>query len=279
MPTEYEDDGLIIESAGHWARQKHSLIGQYAAMFSSSMKDKWDCRVFIDLFASCGFIKVRRTSRIEASSAFIALNLNVLFDQYIFCDIDNKKIETLKKRVQKFYPDVKTSFLVGNANLLTDEIISEIPTPTKSNKVLCFCVIDPYKIGNFSFSTIEKLSKIFMDFLVLIPSYMDANRNIDNYFSAKDQRIENFIGDPHWREEWEKERKKKIRFGDYIVMKFNRKMGALGFLTLEQDEFVLIRNPRNRSPLYHLAFYSRNELGKKFWNAARKSSSKQQELF
>ncbi len=279
MPTEYEDDGLIIEPAGHWARQKHSLIGQYASMFSTSMKNKWDCRIFIDLFASCGLIKVRRTSKIEASSALIALNTDDPFDQYIFCDINNEKIEALKKRVLRLHPDINVSFLVGDANLLTDEIILKIPTPTKANKVLCFCVIDPYKIENFAFNTIENLSKIFMDFLVLIPSYMDANRNIDNYFSAKDKRVENFVGDPHWREEWEAERKKNVRFGDFFVMKFNTRMDELGFLSLEQDEFVLIRNPRNRSPLYHLAFYSRNELGKKFWNAARKGSSKQQELF
>lgn len=279
MPGEYIDDGLIIESAGYWARQKHSLIGQYASMFATSMKNKWDCRIYIDLFASCGFIKVRRTSKIEASSALIALGLENKFDKYIFCDIDKEKITALNQRADRFYPDAEAKYLVGDSNFLTSDILSIIPKPSKNNKVLCFCVIDPYKVGNFLFNTIQNLSQIFMDFLILIPSYMDAHRNIDNYFDSNDDRISNFLGDLSWRDSWLESSKNNIRFGDFFVKHFNEKMIQLGFLGLEDEEFVLIRNPSNNSPLYHLSFYSRSQLGKKFWKASVKGSSKQQRLF
>jgi hypothetical protein len=70
-----------------------------------------------------------------------------------------------------------------------------------------------------------------------------------------------------------------MTFGTFMVKSFNKRMLLAGFLELKDNEFVLIRNPDNNSPLYHLAFYSKSDLGKKFWNNAIKGTSNQIEMF
>ncbi len=92
----------------------------------------------------------------------------------------------------------------GNANASVDNIIAEMPRPGKSQKVLGFCFLDPFQMQNLHFSTIETLSQRFMDFLVLIPSSMDANRNEQNYIQPRNKTLENFVGNPDWRTRWDK---------------------------------------------------------------------------
>ena len=44
-----EDDGLYTPTVGNWSDVKYRLISNYAEMFSTSMRRKWDGRVYIDL--------------------------------------------------------------------------------------------------------------------------------------------------------------------------------------------------------------------------------------
>jgi hypothetical protein len=48
--------------------------------------------------------------------------------------------------------------------------------------------------AEFAFLTIEALAQRFMDFLVLIPSSMDANRNEQNYVQPRNKTLEKFVG-------------------------------------------------------------------------------------
>ena len=108
---------------------------------------------------------------------------------------------------------------------------------------------------------------------------MDINRNEKNYMKEDSSLVSKFLDKRNWRELWEKTKNNKMTFGTFFVKLFNERMELAGFLKLDSNEFVLIRNPENNSPLYHLAFYSKNELGKKFWNNAIKGTSDQIELF
>ena len=91
------DDGLTTPEIGAWGEQKYRLVSLYAQMFSRSMKGKWDCRVYIDLFAGPGRSRIEGTSRIVAASPIAALAAEPKFDKYIFCESDRDKITS--KRV------------------------------------------------------------------------------------------------------------------------------------------------------------------------------------
>ncbi len=83
---EVEDDGLPSCEIGPWAEDKYRRLGMYAEMFSTGMKNLWDTRVYLDLFAGPGHSQLRGTGRYYAGSPLIALSLPDRFDRYIFCD-------------------------------------------------------------------------------------------------------------------------------------------------------------------------------------------------
>ena len=273
------NDGLFVDRVGAWAERKHALVSHYAEVFASSMKNKWDCRVYIDLFCSSGLAQIKGSTKIVKTSPLLALDIKEKFDRYIFGDIEPHKVKALKHRVKNTHPDINPTYFIGDANCLIERVKASIPTPSKSFRVLTFCLFDPYKIDNLCFNTIQDLSSLYIDFLILIPSYMDANRNRSNYIESENSVVDRFLGYEEWRSDWANAEQAGYKFGKFVVNKFNQRMQSLGFLSLEPNEFVLIRLPRKNLPLYHLAFYSRNKLGKKFWREARKYSNPQTELF
>ncbi len=273
------DDGLITPEVGAWAEDKYRLVGNYAAMFATSMKKKWECRVYIDLFAGAGRARIEGTKRIIPASPILALNIEDPFDIYIFCESDETKASGLKERVSKTYPSLEVRFLYGDTNNLTLDILREIPQANRKFKVLGFCFVDPYSLRNLDFKTVRALSVRFMDFLVLIPSYMDANRNIVHYLNPENTTVDQFLGDPTWRQEWQQAGKRNEDFATFFVDRFGKQMSSMGYLYPGIQDTKLIRSVEKNLPLYHLCFFSRNSLGHQFWKQARKCSQDQFELF
>ncbi len=208
MEEHFIDESVLLSEVGIWSKRKYKLIELYSSMFTSSMKGKWDCRAYIDLFCGCGYSRIKRSNSITSTSPILALETKVKFDKYIFCDIDINKLNKLKTYVEEIYKDIDVDFICEDVNTATNKIIELIPQPSKDFKVLSFCVVDPYKISNLKFSTIERISaKRFVDFLILLPSYMDANRNIRYYL--ENNYIDVFLGTTSWRIDWESIKNKK----------------------------------------------------------------------
>jgi three-Cys-motif partner protein len=64
------------------------------------MKNKWDCRVYIDLYSGPGLLRIRGTDRFIWGSPIHALSVADPFDKYIFCDHNPEAIEALRSRVK-----------------------------------------------------------------------------------------------------------------------------------------------------------------------------------
>ena len=79
LPT-LADDGLVTEEIGDWGQEKYRLLHLYSQLFSASMKNKWECRVYIDLFAGSGRSTIKGTDRIVAGSPLVALSVDPGFD-------------------------------------------------------------------------------------------------------------------------------------------------------------------------------------------------------
>src|SRR5258708_26890702 len=65
------------------------------------MKNKWDQRVYIDLYAGAGYSRIQGTSRFQKGSPVIALTVTHPFDKYIFCEEDKELLDALKARAQR----------------------------------------------------------------------------------------------------------------------------------------------------------------------------------
>ncbi|MGD9950423.1 MAG: hypothetical protein AB7U29_18380 [Desulfobulbus sp.] len=76
----FADDGLYIPEIGSWGIHKYKLVQGYSQLFATSMKLKWDYRVYIDLFSGAGCARIKNTSRVVWTSSLLAINITDKFD-------------------------------------------------------------------------------------------------------------------------------------------------------------------------------------------------------
>jgi len=74
------DDGQVCPEVGAWTLEKHRHVLLYATLFSSGMKDKWDSRTYVELYAGAGHSRIRGTSQRVVGSPLLALSVKDPFD-------------------------------------------------------------------------------------------------------------------------------------------------------------------------------------------------------
>lgn len=274
-----QNDDLYVEEVGSWSEDKYRLVGGYCDMFTSSMKNKWDNLIYIDLFSGSGYAKLKETGKIVKSSPMIALSILHQFDKYIFCDIDHTKLLALKTRVEKEFPNVMANYIPGDCNNISEEISAEIPKYSKHNTVLSFCFVDPYSLKNFHFNTIKKLSKngsMRIDFLILLPLHMDGNRNLIYYSNQNNKTIAEFVDDNNWIEDFNNSGYNKREFVNYLYDKYTRKFEELKYFKPKNP--MLVRSIDKKLPLYYLSLFSKSKLGIDFFNKVQSYATDQRTL-
>jgi three-Cys-motif partner protein len=132
---------------------------------------------------------------------------------------------------------------------------------------------------NLSFETIRQLSARFIDFLVLISSGMDANRNVAKYSKEQNQKVARFLGLKNWRDAWSIAEGKGETFERFIRDQFGQQIARLGYIYTGVEDKRPIRLPEKNVLLYRLAFFSRSQRGTEFWNQTRKYSDDQRSFF
>ena len=268
-----QDDGLPFAEVRQWAEDKYTLVSMYDALFSTGMKNKWQSRVYIDLFSGPGLVSLENANRFLWGSPIQALLVKDRFDKYIFCERVPRYLEALKKRVGRLFPEADVSFVLGDCNEQVEEICRSIPKASKSHRVLSFCFVDPFNL-RVKFSTVRRIADQFVDFLVLLALHMDANRNERIYTSTNNHRLDEFLGGPEWRNHWSK-RSTDIQFPRFLAEEYALQMTALGYLPVPFHLMKQIRSDVRNLPLYHLALFSRNDMAEKYWKQVLKYATPQ----
>jgi three-Cys-motif partner protein len=242
------------------------------------MKNKWDQRVYIDLYAGAGCSRIQGAKTILKGSPIIALTVRDPFDKYIFCEESPELLAALKARVERIAPGASVAFVPGSCDSEIGRICAEIPKGSSSNKVLSLCLVDPFDFG-MKFETLRRLSAVFMDFVVLLAIGMDANRNYDHYVDGHSTKIDEALGNTEWREWWKAVGIRKSDFRPFLAREFSMSMESLGYLRTPLDRMKLVRSVERNLPLYYVALFSRNERAFKFWDDVLKYSTEQRALW
>lgn len=275
---ETEDDGLYTPVIKEHSLDKYRVINLLLNIFSTGMKNRWDERVCIDLFSGAGKSKLEDSEKIYPGSPWLSLTTRDPFSKYIFCELGSEESTALKLRLAKFFPSVNYSFIEGDVNENVATIKDLIPTGSKQNKVLTLCLADPFNIESLKFKTIENLNNGYMDFFILIPSFMDVRRNQALYLDHEDSSISTFLGDESWRDKWVLEKAKGVKMGLFILDQFGQRMKSLGFLYEGPEKALTISITSKNVPLYHLCLFSKHKRGIEFWDETRKYFSDQLRL-
>jgi three-Cys-motif partner protein len=271
------DDGLFCPEVGKQSEEKHSLVSLYANLFSTGMKDKWDERVYIELYAGSGYSKIRHTSKMIAASPIRALALEHPFDKYIFCEKKSEELDALKVRVQKAAPSAKVTYILGDCNQRVSEILDAIPAYFPGHRVLSLCFVDPYDIG-IKFETLRRLSDRYIDFLILLALYMDANRNYENYVKEEAVKIDEFLGLRAWRERWKIRQEDGIPFPQFLAEEFSNSMETLRYLPQPFYKMKPVSIPEMNVRLYRLALFARKPIAYTFWDQVLRYHTPQTEF-
>jgi len=276
----YDSEGYIYPVIGEHSLEKHKIVTHYAEMFATSMKSKFDNRVFLDLVSGAGIAEVREIKEIVETSGLLVGSVKTPFDRYIFCDQNGECLKSLHYRFTQKYPDLDSRYILGDTNDNVDEILSNLPSPSKSNTVLTFCLVDPFSIGNLQFSTLAALSRYRMDLIVLIPTGMDPTRNERRYIENDDDTvIDLFLGNREWRDRRRQPEYIRMKFSRFLLQEFNLVMSNIGYIPCQPEEVVSVKYRPKNVELYLLAFYSKHRLGKNFWVTTIRNTNPQENLF
>lgn len=272
-----DDDGLVAPVVGDWSEDKYQLAKCYASIFATSMKNKWECLVYVDLYAGAGRSRIGDArGKIVPATPLLVLEVPQPFTKYIFCELEPLKLNALKQRIATTHPTRDVRYVEGDCNERVDDIAALIPPYSKTYRVLTFCFVDPYNIGSLSFATLDRLARNRrIDFLVLVASGMDANRNRDLYLRPESDAVSRFLGTERWRDEWPQSR---LPFGDFVADQFGIAMRRLDYVYNGLATLQLVRSTEKNLALYHLGVFSKHPLGAEFWQKCRQSAKAQRSL-
>jgi three-Cys-motif partner protein len=276
----FEADDLSLPTVGSWAQTKHAKVRYYSELFSKSMKNRWDCRVYLDLFAGAGKARVKATGKVIPGSPLLALSVDDPFDKYVFCEQDESNISALRERVDRHFPSHQVEYFHGDSNEKVEEVLSLFPQFSAAHKGLTLCFVDPFKMAQLQFATLARIAEaLYVDFLILIPTYMDIHRNESTYLKLGCPTLDLLLGGTDWRERWPDPDNASRDFGLFVADEFGKKMQEIGFLYKGLGDLELVRMIGDRNqPLYHLAFFSKHELGLRFWRETRRNTNNQLSL-
>ncbi len=238
-------DGLIVRESGQWIVRKHFYLRRYLDIFSRGMKNRWQERTYIDLFAGPGRCVVRGTAEEFEGSPLIALQHD--FTRFIFVETDKQCLADLKRRCSKSPKADRIEYWNEDCNEVARKL---------RPKGLSVAFIDPVGL-DFNFEALKSLSSYDpIDLLMTIPIGMDVKRNFARYCAARDTSpLGRFLGPTaHWP---------SIKEAEDVLPEFKRIMSTLGFGTVQHAD-IPVQNDK-QALLYYLVFASRHPRGLEFW--------------
>lgn len=270
------DDGLYTPSIKPHSVEKIRVHNYYVSLFTTAMKDHWPQRAYLGLYSGPGRASVESTGEVIETTAMSAFRPRFPFTKYIFVDNDERCIEALSGRIEALESDFDVSLIHADVEHAVPQIIRAMPAYGPGNGLLSFCFIDPFSAA-LDFDVIRQLGRRYkMDFLILLMLGRDVRTNFRKYLDdPEDDRIALLIDDPNWREEWRSRglgRRDLVRF---LLEKFDTAMTKLGYKAARPSEAHPIRVMGKKVFLYSLVLYSKDDLGKRFWDATRKGTSPQ----
>lgn len=268
--------GDIIDVVGPWTEMKLEIIGKYSNVFSTIVTHGkgrfFEGKVpYIDGFANIGEVIANRSGDVISGSALRALESDG-FSEYHFVDLENEKIEILKRVISKRYPSKvhKVYTYVGDSNTkIIDEVLPNITMRLGTKGWRGLCVLDPYG-AHLKWSLVRELSKHKLDMIINF-SMMDLQRTVGHesektFDPNQTIRIDEFYGGHQWYETARS--KMPSLFGFEIDIKnpvFEKAMLDLYRKQLSEiNEYVSygIKHPGyTNATLYYLIFTSHNPKG------------------
>jgi len=251
-------DGLPALEVGSWTADKLAFLSKYIHLFNQGMKNRWQVRVYIDLFAGPGMNIIRPGAAETDGSPLIALKSQVPFTHCFFNDLNPQFVAALRARAQTVLNAGKPGapsnieFLNHDCNEAVTRIVTRAPA---GSLVLAF--VDPFK-WELTFDSLANLTRNRRVDLLYTFHTGSIKRNAHLVL----EQVDRSIGGTIWRSRYQQARRgEKSRV---ILDYFERELAQLGYRQDNVDDRILMRNSRN-TPMYYMVYASKHPRGKDFW--------------
>jgi three-Cys-motif partner protein len=192
------EDGLKFDTVGEWSELKIKIVAEYAKAYSTILRaQKGFTRVYIDAFSGPGRHISRKSGEFIPGSPVEVLAVLPPFDEYHFIDLDQGKLDELRRQVGS-RPDV--TLYQGDCN---DVLLKEIfPTIRYENYRRGLCLLDPYGL-NLKWGVIASAGQSRTIDMILNFPVADMNRNAlwrdpTKVGADAKKRLTAFWGDDSW---------------------------------------------------------------------------------
>ena len=257
-----DSDGRIARCVGHWSEDKLFYMRRYASIFSTGMKNKWENRVYVDLFSGPGRSRVRPGGEFVDGSPLVALQLP--FTHYFFCDLAADCTAALQARISDRAEARGKSVEVftGDSGTKVAEINAKIRALGSNTLALAF--VDPPAL-QASLPLLRSLSTgINMDLLINCPIGMNMKRQYKHQLAndAQDSDLDAYYGGPSWRSLPGVAQGTGV--GAAFLEHYKQKLrDELGYVYVGDTETV--KHHAKNTSLYVLILASRHRRGEEFW--------------
>lgn len=256
------DDGLPVRDVGAWSEDKLFVWHKYIQTTTSAMvgKSAWMAGlVYVDLFAGPGICRIRETGRRIPGSPLIAMLAAKPFSQVLLVEKDPHLAAACRTRVRRIASLPVPTVFEGDSNDRVIDVVRSIP-----RGALTLAFVDPEGL-DARWETIATLAGAGrVDLLLLFADAYDAVRNLDNFLSGADPRLDDTLGPKSdWREgvrrlpNWEGNVLRAF-FAEQYVGQLKKHLGY------RVAGSKVIRGPSG--PLYRLIYASKHDRGLDFWN-------------
>ena len=256
MKKNYNKNGV-----GEWSELKLQCIKKYLGAYANIMYyGRFPEFYFLDLFASEGICKSRKTDKLMQGSPLISLSVQPSFSRYFFCDLDKEKVKVLQNIRDKSPLKNKIEIFDGDCNQKVDEILVSIKTSTPF-----IALLDP-QAGDLNWSTIEKLSRFNKsEVLINFPFGMAINRYLPLSEGGEfTLDLKNKLNEIFGNDKWELIYKERIKgsIGPDEARRKYLELYLTELISLGYKYYAVkdLRNSKNVH-LYYLIFGTKNRKG------------------
>ncbi|HZI65414.1 MAG TPA: three-Cys-motif partner protein TcmP [Thermoanaerobaculia bacterium] len=196
--TRLGEHEVKFDKVGEWSELKIKIVAEYAQPFSTILKaQKGFTRVYIDAFSGPGRHISKKSGEFVPGSPLAVLAVSPPFDEYHFIDLDQGKLDELRRLVG---PRSDVKLYQGDCN---DVLLSEVfPTIRYEDYRRGLCLLDPYGL-NLKWEVMQSAGRSQTIDMILNFPVADMNRNAlwrdpTKVSADAKKRMTAFWGDDSW---------------------------------------------------------------------------------
>ena len=251
---------------GIWTAEKMDAVQRYLEAFSKVMKNQlYFDTIYIDAFAGSGECKIgSEENHLQTDgSAIRSLKIEDKFDNYVFVELNNKKLNLLKKICENSYADIinDIEFIQADANKAIQRLLED-KFNDKNRRGVIF--LDPFG-ASVTWETLEKIASTkTLDVWYLFPLSATLRFSAKDFDKTLDDKLDACFGTTDWRN-WYDENNYSDRTVDDVLTFFSNRLKSIFPLVLNP---VILKNSNN-SPMFAMYFAMANDNPKALKTALR----------